>query len=202
MNVGAFQEDGPGLATVLGSLPGPWLCDLWFPGSCNLLRRGPWSLSNISIAQVRRRDELAVSPNSPAVTFNEGLKPGYSVLVMEHSRASTHILPTNEAQPSPQSFPSLPFLSHPGEKWCSSCLSARGKEMPLLKWRLRWHSLGLSFWCGCFWGNLNCGHSVVFSPSMWLCMAWRVAASWLIDIRNALNSLRNMKSSQPMRWRL
>lgn len=125
MNVGAFQEHGLGLATVLGSLPGPWLCGLWFPGSCSLLRRGPWSLSNISIAQVRRHDELAVSPNSPAITFNEGSKPA-----MEHSRASTHILPTNKAQPSPQSLFSLPFLSHPGEKWCSSCLSARGKEMP------------------------------------------------------------------------
>lgn len=45
------------------------------------------------------------------------------VTVMEHSRASTHILPSNEAQPSPQSFFSLPFLSHPGETWCSSCLS-------------------------------------------------------------------------------
>lgn len=40
---------------------------------------------------------MAVSPNSPAVTFNEGSKPGYSVPVREHSRACTHILPTNEA---------------------------------------------------------------------------------------------------------
>lgn len=41
---------------------------------------------------MRRHDELAVSPNSSAVTFNEGSKPA-----MEHSRASTHILLTNEA---------------------------------------------------------------------------------------------------------
>ena len=36
----------------------------------------------------------------------------------------------SDTQSSPQSCFSLPFLSHPGEKWHSSCLSARGKVMP------------------------------------------------------------------------
>ena len=79
---------------------------------------------------VRRCDEWAMSPDSTAVVFTESSKPDHSVTVMEHSRARTHILPSNEAQPSLQSFFSLPFSSHPGETWCSGCLSVRGKEMP------------------------------------------------------------------------
>lgn len=123
------KDEEPGLATVLGSLPGLWLCALWFPDFYSLPRSRPWSLRNISTAGEEMWWMGYVSWFS-CCPFNEGSKPSHSVTVMEHSRASTHILPTNKAQPSPQSLFSLPFLSHPGEKWCSSCLSARGKEMP------------------------------------------------------------------------
>lgn len=125
---------------------------------------------------------------------------------------TTQSLSWNIPELEPTSFPvmrlsphcnlfSLCPSRHIQEKRSAQVVCQRKRDA-LLKWRLRSHSLGLSFWCGCSWGNLNCGHSMVSSPSMWLCMAWPVAWCWLIDLRNALNSLRNIKSSQPMRWRL
>ena len=193
MNVGAFQEHGPWLkwgawtGNSSGSLPGSWLCDLWFPGSFSLLRRGPWSLRNISVAQVRRRDELAVSPNS-AVTFNEGSKPGYSVPVREHSRACTHILPINEALLRNSVLTPILFLSAlpvtPRRKVVIKLSVSQRKRDALLKW----HSLGTIFPVWPFLGSWTWLWSCGACVSIRLCVVWsqeflvsRAFGHWLDD---------------------
>ena len=96
---------------------------------------------------------MAVSPNSPAVTFNEGLKPGYSVLVMEHSRASTHILPTNEALLRHSVLTPILFLFAllvtPRRKVAFKLSVSQRKSDALL----RWHSLGAVFLVWPFLGS-------------------------------------------------